>query len=178
MEIKLSRANEQEAQIVKNFFVAYFYDMSQYDDNLIINAYGLPMWEPFGLPGPTTFEECVQFNWWIRDKCFLYLIRANENPAGFVIICADKSHLAPEIDYELLDFYIAPKYRRTGIGQQAARAAFDLFQGRWQVFELAKNTPALIFWQKVIADYTGGQYENLDSGTQQRFSNYSESQTS
>ncbi len=172
MEINLTLATEQDMPIVKNFFVAYFYDMTEFDDNLIINDYGLPMWEPFGLPGPATFDECVWFNWWIRDSCQHYLIRADGQPAGFVIILADKTHLMPDVDYELMDFYVAPKYRRQGIGRKAALAAFELYRGNWQVFQLARNLRAKAFWHGVVADYTDGQYQNLDDGTQQRFTNH------
>ncbi len=172
MEVILSRAkNEKELKTVQNFFLDYFYTMSQYDPQIIINSYGLPMWSPFGLPGPTTSQECIRFNWWIRDICLQYVIMADGQPAGFVIICADQAHLAPGVDYELMDFYITPKYRRQKIGRLAARAAFDLFQGRWQVFQLEQNPPARTFWQSVVGEYTNGNYENLDGGTQQRFQN-------
>ena len=171
MNVTLELATPATEHVVKNMFTAYFYDLSQYDDNLIINEHGLPTWAPSGLPGPRTHEECVALNWWVRDRCDLYIVRAGGNPAGFTIICEDKSHLAPGVDSELMDFYIAPKYRAQGIGRQAARAAFDTRHGAWQVFQLARNTPALRFWHKVIGEYTGGQYESLDGGTEERFRN-------
>lgn len=173
MTIRLTRTTEADRHIVTNMFPAYFYEMSQYDDNLIINDHGLPMWAPFGLPGPRTYDECVRFNWWIRDTCELYVIRVDDRPAGFVIICADRSHLPEGVDLELMDFYIAPKYRRKAIGAQAAAAALNLHQGVWVVYQLERNLPARQFWQRVISAYTGGQYENLDGGTQQRFNNRS-----
>lgn len=169
--LKLTLATHETRYIVQNMFVSYFYDLSQYDDQIIINAHGLPMWEPFGLPGPRTADECAPFNWWIRDKCQLYIIEVAGQPAGFVIILADKTELIPEVDIELMDFYIVPKYRRQGLGRQAARAAFGLYHGRWQVFQLERNAAARAFWQAIIKDYTHDQYENLDGGTQQRFNN-------
>ena len=39
------------------------------------------------------------------------------------------------------------------------------------MFQLARNGPALAFWHKIIAEYTGNDYKSLDDGTQQRFSN-------
>ena len=162
---------DDQMHVVRNLFVAFFYDLSAYDPNLVINEYGLPTWAPSGLPGPRTLEECAAFNWWIRDRCQPYLIFANGQVAGFLHVCADRDHLPPDVDFELMDFYIAPPFRRKGIGWQAARRAFDAHRGNWQVFELAKNTPALAFWHKRIADYTGNDYQNLDGGTQQRFCN-------
>jgi predicted acetyltransferase len=156
-------------RIVRNMFTAFFYDLSQYDDNLVINAFGLPTWAPAGLPGPRDHEECARLNWWVRGRCEAYVIRLGEKPAGFVHILRDKRHLAQGVDQELLDFYVAPKYRRQGVGREAARLAFDLYPGTWQVHELARNEPALRFWHLIIEEYTGGNYEDLDNGTQQRF---------
>lgn len=170
MDVRLELANDETRQIVRNQFTAYFFDLSQYDDNLIINQYGLPWWAPSGPPGPRTHDECARMNWWVRDDCQHYIIRAGAVPAGFTIICDDPRHLAPGVDFELMDFYIAPKYRRVGVGRRAARLAFDTRRGgTWQVFQLARNAPALRFWHGVIAEYTGGRYESLDNGTQQRF---------
>jgi Predicted acetyltransferase len=170
MNVLLQRADsEHSLRIVRNMFTAYFYDLSQYDDNLVINVYGLPTWEPAGLPGPRDHEECARLNWWIRDRAEAYVIRADEKPAGFLHILRDKRHLPPGVDQEILDFYVAPKYRRMGVGSQAARLAFGLYFGTWQVNELPRNTPALRFWHALIAKYTGGNFENLDGGTRQRF---------
>ncbi len=171
MYVTLTLAVNEEAQVVKNMFPAYFFDLSQYDPNLIINDYGLPMWAPFGLPGPSTLGDCADFNWWIRDECELYVIRAEGKPAGFTIILTNKEHLTPDVDVELLDFYVIPKYRRQGVGRLAALAAFETHHGRWQVFQLEKNAPAITFWHLVIAEYTRGNYESLDEGTQERFIN-------
>jgi len=152
-------------------FLAFFYDLSQYDPNLVINIHGLPTWAPSGLPGPSNLEEFVRINWWIRGDCLRYIIRVDDNPAGYLIICNKREHLTPEVDFELVDFYIAPKYRRQGVGRIAARLAFDTQHGVWQVFELAANTPALKFWHDIIGEYIHGQYTDLDGGTQQRFRN-------
>lgn len=171
MQVTLKRMTDEDRHVVTNMFTAYFYDLSQYDDNLIINAHGLPTWAPSGGPGPRTHEECVVQNWWIRDQAELYIIRANGNPAGFVIILTSPAHLPPGIEYELMDFYIAPKYRRQGVGRAAAQAAFDLYHGKWVVYQLARNVPARRFWQGVVGDYTGGKFENLQGGIEQRFRN-------
>lgn len=171
MNVSLHPATPDTLPIVRNLFVAFFYDLSAYDPNLVINEYGLPAWTPSGLPGPRTIEECAASNWWIRDRCLPYLIFANNQIAGFLHVCADREHLPADVDFELMDFYIAPPFRRQGVGWRAARLAFDAHRGNWQVFELAKNAPALAFWHKRIADYTNGNFQNLDGGTQQCFDN-------
>ncbi len=63
MDITLSPAlSDDDRQAVRNMFVAYFYDLAPYDPNLVINAFGLPCWEPAltqGSPGPRTAAECA-----------------------------------------------------------------------------------------------------------------------
>lgn len=175
MEINLTRAGPDEQHVVGNMFTAYFYDLSQYDDHMQINAHGLPVWvlgDEERADAPRTHEECRRFNWWVRDTCELYVVRADGRPAGFVIICAAPAeHMPAGIDYELMDFYIAPKYRRQGLGRQAARLAFDLHRGAWVLYQLERNAPARAFWQRLVGEYTGGRFENHQGGTEQRFRN-------
>ena len=161
--------------ILENFFTAFFADLAPFDDNLVLNAYGLPCWKPtldaVGGDGPTNASECARFNWWVRGDGLPYLFRLDGTPAGFAIVMADTRHLAVGVDFELMDFYIAPKFRRQGIGRQAALKIFDRHRGRWQVFELARNMVALSFWHGLIHDYTNGNFENRAGGTEQRFDN-------
>ena len=42
-----------------------------------------------------------------------------------------------------------------------ARHVWDRFPGRWQVREIAANTPAHAFWREIIGRYTGGRFEEL-----------------
>lgn len=162
---------DEERQIVWHFFLAFFYDLSRYDPDIVIAGSGLPHYAPSGNPEPRTFDEFIASNRWIRGDCFQYLVRVDDRPAGYAIVCTDRGVLPAEIDFMLLDFYVAPKYRGLGIGRQAARLVFDAQRGAWQLFELASNAPARAFWLRVLDEYTGGQFENLDNGTQQRFRN-------
>lgn len=171
MDVTVTPTTVVDRHVVTNMFTAYFYDMSQYDPELIINDPELPRWSPANGSGLQTRDQRVLFNWWLRDSCELYIIRADNTPIGFVIICANAARLPDGVEFEMMDFYIAPNYRRQGVGRRAARAALDLHHGTWVVYQLDANTPARCFWQQVLSDYTGGRFENLDGGTQQRFRN-------
>ena len=54
-----------------------------------------------------------------------------------------------------------------------ARRIFDLFPGRWRVAEEEANTPAQMFWRKVISGYTSGGFKEIRDdewvGPQQEF---------
>ncbi len=172
MNVSITRVeNTDDQRVIWHFFLAFFYDLSRYDPNIAIVESGLPHYVLSGNQEPRAFDEFITGNFWVRGDCAQHIIRVDGQPAGYAIVCSGCDHIPPEIDYELLDFYIAPKYRGRGIGRQAARLVFDAHRGAWQVFELATNEPAKAFWLRIIGEYTGGRFENLDDGTQQRFAN-------
>ena len=171
MKIQLEVVTEETKHILRNMFTVYFSELSAWDKFVDFNEHGLPVWTAFDMPQPRTHEECVDYNWWIRDSCELLLITADSRPAGFVIINTGPGDLPPEIDFDLLDFFIAHKYRRQGVGREAARRSFDRHRGRWEVAELTGNIAAVAFWNRVVGDYTGGHYLRLDNGARQQFEN-------
>lgn len=174
MEVVVNMADEEEKAIIRSLFSYYFHDMSQYDPGILINEYGLPVWHGFDAPQPRTHEECIAFNWWIRDSCIPHLIRADGVPAGFVFVNAGPHFLPEGVDYDVQDFFITAKFRRRGVGRLAALAVFERYRGRWEVVQLAANAPAIAFWNQVVGEYTGGNYDVLDGGARQRFCNDSE----
>ena len=169
MEVKLVAVTEETRHILRNMFTVYFSELSAWDEFVDFNAHGLPVWTAFDLSQPCTHEECADYNWWIRDTCELLLITADSRPAGFAIVNGGPGNLPPDVDFDLLDFFIAHKYRRRGVGREAARQVFARHQGRWEVAELAGNRAAIAFWNRVIGDFTGGQYLRLDEGARQQF---------
>lgn len=177
MNVTLSPAvSDDDKGIVRNMFVAYFYDLAPYDPNLVINEYGLPCWGPAlkeGRETPRTPQACWEFNKWVRDQVDAYVIRVDGLPAGFVFIMDDQSLMPLGREHELMDFYVTPKYRRQGVGELAARLAFETRRGRWVLYQLRPNYPARKFWTKVLKDYTGGRFTTAerDYDVMQQFEN-------
>lgn len=69
--------------------------------------------------------------------------------------------------YHYLDHYWTSggiaEGRRMGAGRTAALQLFRRFPGRWQVAQERGNQPATAFWRAVIAEFTGGRFEEVDS---------------
>ena len=95
--------------------------------------------------------------WKEPDNKFPYVIKKEEKYVGFVLIRLIE---AGERNYfSIAEFFIMRKYRRQGIGKAIAEQVFDLHKGQWEVFQKESNKPAQIFWNKVINEYTKGQFK-------------------
>jgi predicted acetyltransferase len=59
----------------------------------------------------------------------------------------------------MAEFFIERSQRRRGIGQSAVQIILSRFAGRWEINEYLRNPIAVNFWRRVVAAYTGGDYE-------------------
>ncbi|MDN4074889.1 GNAT family N-acetyltransferase [Fictibacillus terranigra] len=72
--------------------------------------------------------------------------------AGFALI--RKQHGI----YHMSEFFVLKKYRKQGIGKEAAFAVFQQFPGDWDIAQIPQNKPAQAFWTNIIHDYTNGDF--------------------
>ncbi|SPA02132.1 conserved hypothetical protein [Cupriavidus taiwanensis] len=69
---------------------------------------------------------------------------------------------------EMAEFWVAPAYRRAGIGRAAALELFRAHPGEWVVSSYPGNAAAEMFWREVIPEK--GRSENAeDNGSVYRF---------
>src|SRR5258708_33683791 len=87
---------------------------------------------------------------------FPYIIKKDEKYIGFVLVkfieTAERNY------FSIGEFFVMRKYRREGIGRSVAAQVFNLHRGQWEVYQKENNIPAQLFWNKVIADYTKGRF--------------------
>jgi predicted acetyltransferase len=95
--------------------------------------------------------EYVDLFWKTSDWIPL-LIFYHDKVAGFALVISGSGVRA------LPEFFILKKYRRQGIGKQAAFQIFDQYPGRWQVMESDFNSAGQEFWRRVISEYTGDRF--------------------
>ena len=94
--------------------------------------------------GPVEYPELARY--WSDPDRIAYLIRDDARDVGFVLV---RRH--PQTpSHELAEFYIAPAWRRRGIGTSAARAVFARHPGWWHLQILADNAAAQAFWRGVM----------------------------
>lgn len=140
--IRLIPASLSDYPTIQNMGRFYVYDMTEY----MGNEKG---WE---IPENGLFE-CIDFKkYWEQSDTFPFLIRINNEIAGFVII--DKKGSDSQVDFNVAQFFILRKFKKQGIGRYVAYQCFNQFKGTWEVMVLPQNTGAYTFWKKIIGDYT------------------------
>lgn len=88
-----------------------------------------------------------------------YFVRVDDHIAGFAITDF-RSRLSGSSDVmDVAEFFVLRKYRRQRIGATIASRLFALHSGKWEVRQTAKNVAAAAFWRRVIAEHTGGAFE-------------------
>jgi predicted acetyltransferase len=135
-----------DAGVLANLFELYLHDMSETFPQLVLGADGRFGYERL----PAWFAE--------PEKRFPFWIRQDGALAGFALamrgspVTDDPSHL------DVAEFFVLRRYRRSGIGRDAAFALFDHLRGHWVVRVSKGNARGSAFWPLVIAEYTGGAF--------------------
>ncbi|MBS5873652.1 MAG: GNAT family N-acetyltransferase [Clostridiales bacterium] len=102
-------------------------------------------------------------DYWNEEGRFPYFIRVDDKLAGFVLVRSCCEYNTMENPHNIAEFFVLQKYRRQGVGKQAAKMIFDLHRGGWEVTQWASNVPAQKFWRAVINEYTGGAFDAFGS---------------
>jgi predicted acetyltransferase len=101
--------------------------------------------------------------YWKDNNRFPYIIQKDKTYAGFILVRFIES--AQRKYFSIAEFFVMKKYRRAGIGKTIAHQVFNLHKGDWEVFQKENNKPAQLFWNKVIDEYTKGNFkERFEDG--------------
>jgi len=105
---------------------------------------------------------------WLADpQVHLLTILLHKQPAGFAVVSIRRGSGRPgepTNPFRMTEFFIARPLRRRGVGRAAVRLLFDRFAGDWLVTQSRRNAPAVAFWRRVIAQYSGGRYQERADG--------------
>lgn len=157
MTVTLHDATLNDKPVLRRLIELYRHDFSEFD-GADLDERGL-----FGYP--------YLDRYWTEAERFPFLLHVDGRLAGFVLV--NDRTLTPEGDYSLAEFFVVRKYRRRGVGRQAALEVFGRFPGVWEVGVLAANTSAQAFWRATIASHIGTAVEEVDhserAGTILRF---------
>jgi len=155
MLIEVTAVKRDEKEILLNLMEKNEYELSQYYHYNEVNELGLYDFE--------TIDSLDNF-YYINEKGWCFFIRVDGKLAGYAVVLNDYSCLeSRKADYYMAETFIIYKYRGMGVGKFAANYLFDKFKGVWQVCVCNRNTNSVLFWLKVIGDYTGSKFELLPS---------------
>lgn len=151
MDFKLVQASREYKEAIKNLMQFYMYDFSEYVECDV------------GEDGLFAAYAGLEDYWKEENHKFPYIVKKDEKYVGFILVRFIET--GKRNYFSIAEFFIMKKYRRKGIGIAVAQQVFNLHKGQWEVYQKENNQPAQQFWNKVITEYTKGQFEErLESG--------------
>lgn len=141
-DITVSIASAAERRLVDNLFQFYVYDFSEF------SSAETPEFE-FAENGQFAPSPFLDTYWTQADRKPL-LIRSGGRLAGFALLNTH-AHSGAPVDWNMGEFFIARKFRRSGMASSALRQILAAFPGLWEIAVARRNAPAKAFWPKAIA---------------------------
>ena len=146
MNIQIEPILIEQKSVFTQLMNLYLYDFTEYTNDDIDN-------------NGCFFDFSRADGIWIA-KLHPFFIRVDDKIAGFVLIAnSGRQYLNAENAHSIWEFFVMKKYRRNGVGRFAARTAFDMFKGKWEVCQMQNNFPARKFWESLISEYTKNDYQ-------------------
>ena len=146
-QLTLLLASPEHKTVLENLMHLYLYDFSEYTNDDV---------DPQG-----RFVDAYLERYWQEPGRYPLLLQIDGRHAGFVLVRDLPDPATGENVHSIAEFFVLKKYRRQKIGKQMAYQTFDRFPGKWHVAQIEENLPARHFWRAIIAEYTGGQYEEI-----------------
>jgi len=98
-------------------------------------------------------------SYWNEPNRFPFFILVDDEIVGFVLI---NSHSVISVNAKsIAEFYIKKEFRKKGIGNEAAKQAFELFPGRWETRQLKGKAIVHSFWLEIISELTHNQFQEI-----------------
>jgi predicted acetyltransferase len=152
-EVVLDVAASRDAPLLANLLELYLHDLSE----------AFPLIE-LGADGRFGYDNLPLY-WSEPERRFPFLIRYGTRIAGFVLATRGSPASDDPDVFDVAEFFVIRRHRRSGVARRAAFLIWDRLPGRWIVRVSEGNTGALPFWARVIAEYTrGAAIESRRSG--------------
>jgi predicted acetyltransferase len=147
VEVRVTPAGEEEQPVLRRLLGLYVYDFSE--------VMGLDVQDD----GAFALPDLIPY--WRDPWRHPFLFRVEGKLAGFALVHGRSRLTGADGINDMAEFFVLRKYRRQGVGEQAARELFGRFPGAWEVRERAANVNAIAFWRRVIDRHTGGQFREV-----------------
>lgn len=149
MSLEISVASLAEMPIVANLVELYIYDLNEIAPDSIM--FELDQHGRFGYP---RFER-----FWQNNACRAYLFKYYGKYAGFSLTHNSPFFHKDDNGKVIGEFGVLKMYRNKGIGLQAAKYIMTHDPGYWEMRVIDENQRAVYFWNKVLQEVTGTNYQ-------------------
>ena len=144
LKVTLDVATPSDDALLSNLLELYTHDLSAAFPNVELGADGR-----FGY-------DKLPLYWSEPDRRFAFLIKCDGRVAGFVLATRGSSAADDPDVLDVAEFFVIRRYRRSGVGRQAAFLLWNRLPGTWTVRVSEGNPGAVSFWSGVIAGFTHG----------------------
>ena len=141
--VVLNSATSADAELLSNLLELYIHDLSAAFPDVELGANGRFGYRPLAL------------YWSQPESRFAFLIRYDARIAGFALVTRGSPATDDPNVFDVAEFFVLRRYRRAGVGRQAAEQLWKRFPGRWIVRVFEGNPGAVPFWSCVIEAFTG-----------------------
>lgn len=142
--VAVSRASAAERALLQQMLELYQHDLSD-------------LWDQ-DLDAQGQYGYALD-RYWGDGASTPYVFRVDGQAAGFALV-DDRVKVAGG-EHWMDQFFVMKKYRRRGVGAQAAVSVLRAHPGWWQVGQMAGNQAARSFWLRVIAEFSTGHYTEV-----------------
>jgi predicted acetyltransferase len=154
--LTISRIGPEADLLLRNLFEHYIHDMSE--------------WFDVDTKADGSYSYDTSTIW--RNGSRAYVAKVDDSIAGFALVGSAIEWLGDAGSYDVHEFFVMRRFRGRGHGQRMAALVWNELPGAWLVRVLELNTPAVMFWRRVIAKYSQASYqeeERIVNGDRWRF---------
>lgn len=127
--VRVIGATQGDKPVLRHLLELYQHDLSELDGR-DVDGHGL-----YGYP--------YLDHYWVDSDRRPFLFDVDGQWAGFALV-----RLGSPTD--MSEFFVLRRFRRAGVGRDAASQIFRLLPGPWQLRQLRSNPGATTFWRRVI----------------------------
>jgi predicted acetyltransferase len=143
-EVTLDAATPCDDALLSNLLELYIHDLSAPFPDIEMGANGR-----FGY-------RKLPLYWSEPDRRFAFVIRCGGRLAGFALATRGSPVTEDPDVLDVAEFFVLRRYRRAGVGRQAAFLLWNRLPGKWTVRVFEGVPGAVVFWRSVIVEFTHG----------------------
>ena len=97
------------------------------------------------------------------ESNYAYFIKSEDEILGFILVDYNAND-----NYEISEMFVLNNYKGKKIGEQAVTKVFDNYRGNWTIKAVPCSSVAEYFWNKVVNNYTNGNFKIEHTGKYNR----------